>query len=71
MRLLLAADHTLVRAGVRALLDRMEGVEVVAETGDGREALDLIEKHRPDIALLDITMPGVRFAIRVGIVAPE
>lgn len=59
MRLLLADDHTLFREGVRSLLSRMPEVTIVAETGDGREALDLIDKHRPDVALLDITMPGL------------
>lgn len=59
MRILLADDHTLFRAGIRSLLDRVGEVQIVAETGDGRHALELIEKHRPDIALLDITMPGL------------
>ncbi len=59
MRVLLADDHTLVRKGIRALLQALPGVEVVAETADGREALALIEQHRPDVALLDITMPGL------------
>ncbi len=59
MRVLLADDHHLVRSGIRALLESIEGVVVVAETGEGREALQLIERHRPDVALLDITMPGL------------
>ena len=59
IRLLLADDHTLVRAGIRSLLESIEGVEVIAETGDGREALELIAKHRPDVALIDIGMPGL------------
>jgi DNA-binding NarL/FixJ family response regulator len=59
MRVLLADDHTLVRAGIRSLLEAVPGVEVVAETGDGREALELVAKTRPDIALLDIGMPGL------------
>jgi DNA-binding NarL/FixJ family response regulator len=59
MRVLLADDHTLFRDGVRSLLDRIQGVEVVAETGDGREALDLIDRVRPDVALVDIAMPGL------------
>ena len=59
VRLLLADDHTIVRAGIRALLESVEGIEVVAESGDGREALELIVKHRPDVALLDIGMPGL------------
>lgn len=59
IRVLLADDHELVRAGVRALLQKLEGVQVVAEAGDGQEALRLIKKHHPDIALLDIAMPGL------------
>ena len=56
LRILLAEDHTLVRAGIRALLESLEGVEVVAEAADGREALRLAEAHHPDILLMDITM---------------
>jgi len=59
IRLLLADDHTLVRAGIRSLLESAGGIEVVAESGDGREALELIVKHRPDVALIDIGMPGL------------
>jgi DNA-binding NarL/FixJ family response regulator len=59
VRVLLADDHTLVRAGIRSLLESVDGVEVVAECGDGREALEMIGKHRPDVALLDIGMPGL------------
>lgn len=59
MRVLLADDHTLVRAGFRTLLESLEGVEVVAEADDGREALRLIEIHQPDLVLMDIAMPGL------------
>jgi DNA-binding NarL/FixJ family response regulator len=59
VRVLLADDHHLVRAGLRSLLADQPGVDVVCETGDGREALEMIERHRPDVALLDITMPGL------------
>jgi DNA-binding NarL/FixJ family response regulator len=59
IRLLLADDHALVRAGFRALLQNIAGFEVVAEAGDGPEALRLIEAHQPDVVLLDITMPGL------------
>jgi DNA-binding NarL/FixJ family response regulator len=55
----MADDHHLVRAGIRSLIEKMSDVQIVAETGDGREALELIERHRPDIALLDVTMPGL------------
>jgi DNA-binding NarL/FixJ family response regulator len=58
LRVLLVDDHALVRAGIRALLERGELVEVVGEAGDGHEALDLIEKLRPEVVLLDLAMPG-------------
>ncbi len=57
---LLVDDHVLVRAGIRALVDMIDGVEVVGEAGNGPEALSLIEKLMPDLVLLDITMPGVK-----------
>jgi DNA-binding NarL/FixJ family response regulator len=59
IRMLLAEDHTIVRAGIRALLESLEGIEVVAEAGDGREAIRLIEIHAPDIVLMDIGMAGL------------
>jgi DNA-binding NarL/FixJ family response regulator len=58
-RVLLADDHKLVRAGFRAMLKTLPNLEVIAEAENGREALELILKHRPDIALVDITMPGL------------
>lgn len=58
-RVLIADDHALVRAGIRALAERIRGVEVVAEAGDGAEALQLIKELKPDVVLLDITMPEV------------
>ena len=59
IRVLLADDHALVRLGFRGLLRGLEGVEVVAEAGNGREAMDLIRGYRPDVALVDIAMPGL------------
>jgi DNA-binding NarL/FixJ family response regulator len=59
IRVLLVDDYALIRAGFRALLEKEELVEVVEEAGDGRQALDLIEKLRPDVVLLDLTMPGL------------
>lgn len=56
IRILLADDHTLVRAGLRSLLMNIPGVEVVAEAGNGREAVEIAKRLRPDIALLDISM---------------
>ena len=58
-QVILADDHALVRAGIRALLERIDKVEVVGEAGDGLQALELIEKLEPDVVLLDLTMPGL------------
>ncbi len=59
IRVLLADDHALVRAGLRELLQKLPGVEVVAEAGDGREALALVKSALPNFVLLDITMKGL------------
>jgi DNA-binding NarL/FixJ family response regulator len=57
IRVLIADDHALVRAGIRALVEKIEGVVVVAEAGKGGEAMELVRELRPDLMLLDITMP--------------
>lgn len=57
IRTLIADDHALVRAGIRALVEKINGVTVVAEAGTGSEALKLITELTPDLVLLDITMP--------------
>lgn len=59
IRVLLADDHALVRAGIRALLDRIKDVEVLAEAGDGHKTMQAIAKHQPDVALIDIAMSGL------------
>ena len=59
IRLILADDHNIVRAGVRQLLDSADDLQVVAEAEDGEQAQALIEKHKPDVAVLDIRMPGM------------
>jgi DNA-binding NarL/FixJ family response regulator len=59
IRVLLADDHTLVRAGIQGLLQGLPGVEVVGEAGDGQEALRLAEALRPDVVLMDVGMPGL------------
>jgi DNA-binding NarL/FixJ family response regulator len=56
IRVLLADDHTLVRAGIRSLLQNLPGIQVVGEAGNGREALSRIEALRPDVVLMDIAM---------------
>jgi DNA-binding NarL/FixJ family response regulator len=58
IRVLIVDDHGLVRAGIRALLERHSGIEVVDEASNGRDALRLIRHHEPDIVLLDIAMPA-------------
>jgi DNA-binding NarL/FixJ family response regulator len=59
IRVLLVDDHALVRAGIRALIEMIESVDVVGEAGNGAEALRSIEKLNPHIVLLDITMPDM------------
>ena len=59
MRVVLADDHTLVRAGIRALLEKLPDVHVVAEASDGREAVHLVTTTQPDVVLMDIAMPGL------------
>ncbi|MBT2509477.1 response regulator transcription factor [Streptomyces sp. ISL-98] len=74
IKVLLADDEAMLRAGVRAILSTDPGIEVVAEADDGREAVELALKHRPDVALLDIRMPrldGLRAAEELRRTAPE
>lgn len=69
IRVLLAEDHDLVRAGFRALLQSLPDMDVVAEAGDGREAMRLIERYQPDVVLMDVAMPklnGLEAAARVA-----
>lgn len=57
IRILLADDHALVRAGLRYLINRMDGLEVVAEAENGHRVLELVPQEHPDVILMDITMP--------------
>jgi DNA-binding NarL/FixJ family response regulator len=68
MRVLLADDHAIVRRGLRSLLETEPHMTVVAEAGDGHEAVRLAEEHHPDVAILDIGMPlmnGIEVAARL------
>jgi DNA-binding NarL/FixJ family response regulator len=58
-RILLADDHALVRAGIRAILRDIPNLQVIGEAGDGHDALKKIESFKPDIALVDVAMPGL------------
>lgn len=74
MRVLLADDHSLVRAGIRALLNEMPEVTVVAEASNGREAIQMVDVHRPQIVVMDIMMPemnGLDATARIVAVFPE
>ncbi len=59
IRVLLVDDHTLVRQGIRALLETQEDIEVVAEASGGYEAIDKAHEFRPDIVLMDLAMPDL------------
>jgi DNA-binding NarL/FixJ family response regulator len=73
IRILLADDHALVREGTRELLEREEDLEVVAEAGDGEEAVRLTASQRPDVALIDIAMPrlnGIEATKQIKVLCP-
>jgi DNA-binding NarL/FixJ family response regulator len=59
IQVLLVDDHKLVRAGIRSLLEKLSAIEVVAEAGDGLEALLLVAEHHPQVVLMDIAMPNL------------
>lgn len=58
-RVVLADDHVLIRAGLRALLHSLPNIEVVGEASDGHEAIEVIAQHQPDVVIMDIGMPGL------------
>lgn len=59
LRVLLVEDHTIVREGLHALLTIAKDIQVVAEAADGRQAIEIVEKHQPDVLVTDISMPGM------------
>jgi DNA-binding NarL/FixJ family response regulator len=59
LRVVLADDHRLIRAGLKALIEEFGNYQVVAEAGDGSQALDLCIQQNPEIVVLDLTMPGM------------
>jgi DNA-binding NarL/FixJ family response regulator len=74
VRILLVDDHVLIRSGLKSLLQTIEGIEVVAEAGDGLEAIALAQQHRPDVVMMDITMGelnGLQAAARLSQEQPE
>jgi len=71
LRVILADDHALVRAGIRVLMESLPDVEVVGEAGNGLEALEVIRKTSPDIAVLDIGMPKLNGLGATDIIASD
>lgn len=74
IRIVLADDHELVRAGFRALLKDLAGMEVVGEAADGREALRIVAARKPNVVLMDIMMPelnGLDATARIAATQPE
>ena len=59
IRILIAEDHQVVRQGFIALLNMVDGFSIVAEASNGQQALDLFRRHRPDVTLMDLRMPGM------------
>jgi DNA-binding NarL/FixJ family response regulator len=57
LKILIADDHRIIREGLRALIDKENDLEVVAEAGNGKEAIQLAHAHRPDLVVMDISMP--------------
>ena len=74
IRVLIADDHTIMRAGLRSLLEKEDQIEVVAEAENGRKAIQLAVKHKPDVVVMDVSMPdlnGIEATSRVLESLPE
>jgi two-component system response regulator NreC len=74
IRILLADDHTIIRSGLKLLLEQQTDFKVIAEASDGREAVQLATAHRPNVAVLDIGMPqlnGIEATRQILAAAPE
>lgn len=74
IRIVLADDHTVVRKGLRLLLESVPQFQVVADAADGRRAVALVDEHRPDVVVMDIAMPilnGIEAARQISIKAPQ
>ncbi|MCP3959471.1 MAG: response regulator transcription factor [bacterium] len=74
IRVLLADDHNMFRQGLRALLEKEPGLSVVAEAEDGRQALDMVTKMKPDVVVMDVGMPnlnGIEATRRVAEAVPD
>jgi two-component system response regulator NreC len=74
IRILLADDHKIVRAGLRALIEKQSGMEVIAEAGDGRSAVQMVQELLPNVVIMDIAMPdmnGIEATRQITATAPN
>ena len=74
IRILLADDHTIIRSGLRLLLEQQSDFTVIAEANNGREAVELVSRHKPEVAILDIGMPelnGIDTARQLSRLCPD
>jgi DNA-binding NarL/FixJ family response regulator len=74
IRILLADDHTVIRKGLRLLLESQPGFQVIAEASDGRETVAMAETHKPDVVVLDVAMPtlnGIEAARQISAKLPQ
>jgi len=74
IRILLADDHTVVRKGLRLLLESQQGFEVIADASDGRETVAMAEQHQPDVVVMDVAMPilnGIEAARQISAKLPR
>lgn len=74
MRILLAEDHILFRQTIRKFLERFADLEIVGETGDGLELLEILQQSNPDLVILDISMPnlgGLEAAKKIKLINPQ
>lgn len=74
IQILLADDHSVMRTGLRLVLERQEDFHVVAEASDGREAVALAQQHKPDVVVMDVTMPnlnGIEAARQIESALPQ
>jgi len=70
-RVLLVDDHTIIREGLRSLLEKQPEMEVVADIDDGRKAVELVRELSPDIVIMDVTMPGLNGIEATRLIASE
>ncbi len=70
-KILVADDHRMVREGLRSLIERQPGLSVIAEARDGAEAVSLTKKHRPDLVVMDISMPNLNGLEAIRLIRTE